>query len=111
MSGNELSVNIASHELRVRGEIHQEVDIGGETLDVVLRQTRPQLPESRVPVLTPDHELGDHRIIVNTDLVTLSHTSLYPDIITSLGSSNILQRTCSWHETVVGILRVDSGLE
>ena len=35
VSWNKLGVNIACHKLRVGGEIHQEVDVGGQALDVV----------------------------------------------------------------------------
>ena len=47
----------------------------------------------------------------NTYLVTLPHPSLDPDILPSLRSGDIVQRTCPWHETVVGILGIDPGLK
>ena len=39
MSGNELCVHIPGHKLRVGGEVHQEVDISGETLVRTCSQT------------------------------------------------------------------------
>ena len=65
---DELRVHVAGHELGVGREIHQEVDVGGEALDVVLGQTGAQLAERGVPVLAPHHELGDHGVVVNADL-------------------------------------------
>ncbi len=68
MSRDELCVHIARHKLRVRGQIHEEVDIGGQPGYIVLGQACAQLTQCRVPVRTPDRQLGNHRVVVHRHL-------------------------------------------
>ena len=48
---------------------------------------------------------------MTTYLISLSDSSLNPDILSSLWRGQVVQRSSPGHETVVGILRVDPGLE
>merc|ERR1719219_742613 len=111
MSRYELRVDVAGYEFRMTGEIHEEVDISGESLDVVLSQTGPQLPEGGVSVLAPDHQLGYHGVVVDGDLVPLPHSGLDPHLLPGLGGGEVVQRPGPGHEAVVGVLGVDPRLE
>ena len=48
---------------------------------------------------------------MTTYLISLSDSSLNPDVLSSLWRGQVVQRSSPGHETVVGILRVDPGLE
>ena len=78
MPRDELCVDVALDELRVGGEVHQEVDVGRQSRDIELRQTGSKFEKRRVSVGSPDNQLGDHGVVVYTHFVALTDTSLNP---------------------------------
>ena len=72
--------------------VHKHLSCVSSHLDVVLGQTSPELPEGRVPVLSPDHQLGDHGVIVHTDLATGNKIS---EKYRSGNGKNWLQERCT----------------
>ena len=47
------------------GKVHEEVDVGVETVNVVLSKTRMELLKRRGTILAPNNQLGNHRIIMD----------------------------------------------
>ena len=71
---DKVGVHIPFDEFLVSRELHQEINVGIQTDNVVLGKAGSKLAQGTGPILAPHHQFGNHRIVVDRYFVSLTHT-------------------------------------
>ena len=69
-------MNVAARERIVGNQPRQKVDVVGDPDDMKITQRGVHARESMRPILTPDDQLRDHRVVVRRDLITGAHAGI-----------------------------------
>ena len=70
-----------------------------------------QPDQGSLTVLIPHDQLGNHRIVIHADFVTLQHPRVHPDMPVFFGSLQVGQGSGGGQKIVIRIFRVYSRLE
>ena len=62
------------------GQVVEKIDVGGHATDAIVSQSGGQPPQCTLPIFIPDYQLGYHRIVEDTDFITLANTSINANV-------------------------------
>mmetsp|Transcript_6174 Transcript_6174/g.22712 ORF Transcript_6174/g.22712 Transcript_6174/m.22712 type:complete len:591 (-) Transcript_6174:66-1838(-) len=109
---DEVGVQLGLREAPVVGQLAKEADVGGESCHSQLVQSSVERPQRARAVLAPHHQLGDHRVVEDADVVALLHARLHAHPPAhARGEARVLQPPRRRQEAALGLLRVDARLE
>src|SRR5210317_1152 len=98
---NEMGAQLSLSEGAAGSNIVEKGEIGAQAADTILAQRPDQAGQCTLPVFIPNDQLGDHRIVVDADLVTLQHPCVYPHMAAFRGWLQIMKLARRGQEIMV----------
>ena len=84
MAFDESSIDLCTHESRISGDRSQEARIVGKTNNLDFAKGLIEASTSGLAVWIPDDHLGQHRIVVDGNLVALWHAGVDANVFARL---------------------------
>ena len=111
MPRDETGVQFGGREGRMSGQRLEEPQVGSRSDHLGACQSVAQPPHRRRAILAPDHQLGDHRVVVKADAVALPHAGLEPETVVLVRKAQARQISGRRQKVTSRVFRVEPNLD
>ena len=111
MLADKAGIQLFVAEGRRIGQCMQEADVGLDAANAILLQRLHHTVDGTFAAVIPYDQFGNHRVVVDADLVTLDHTGIHTHVGIFIRGAQVTQGTGGRQEVVVRIFGINAGFK